>query len=74
MNSGLGGLAMGSSSELEERARAARVSGQRQNERGRGKWGVRGLVEGVGVPVWSWVVTWARRSRRACARSAQASG
>jgi hypothetical protein len=38
----------GSSGELEERARAARVSGQRRNERGRGKWGVRGLVEGVG--------------------------
>jgi hypothetical protein len=36
--------------------------------------GVRGFVEGVGVPVWSWVATWARRSRRACAWSAQASG
>jgi hypothetical protein len=26
---------------------------------------VRGLVEGIRVPVWSWVATWARRSRRA---------
>jgi hypothetical protein len=35
---------------------------------------VRGLVEGAGVPVWSWVATWARRSRRACARPAPARG
>jgi hypothetical protein len=33
-----------------------------------GKWGVRGLVEGVKVPVRSWVAMWARRSRRACAQ------
>jgi hypothetical protein len=35
---------------------------------------VRGLVEGVGVPVWSWVATWARRSRRACARLKEGGG
>jgi hypothetical protein len=38
---------------------------------GGGMWG---LVEGVGVPVRRWVATWAWRSRRACVRSAQASG
>jgi hypothetical protein len=25
---------------------------------------MRGLVEGVGVPVWHWVATWVRRSWR----------
>jgi hypothetical protein len=36
--------------------------------------GVRGLEEGVGMPVWRREATWAWRSRRACARSAWASG
>jgi hypothetical protein len=36
----------GSSGELEERACAARVSGQRRNEQGRGKWGCAGTCRG----------------------------
>jgi hypothetical protein len=36
----------GSSGELEERARAAQVSGQRQNERGRGEVGCAGTCRG----------------------------
>jgi hypothetical protein len=36
----------GSSGELEKRVRAARVSGQRRNERGRGRWGCVGTCRG----------------------------
>jgi hypothetical protein len=36
----------GSSGELEKRVRAARVSGQRQNERDRGRWGCAGTCRG----------------------------
>jgi hypothetical protein len=36
----------GSSGELEKRVRAARVSGQRRNMRGRGRWGCVGTCRG----------------------------
>jgi hypothetical protein len=36
--------------------------------------GPRGVEEGVRMLVWRWVATWVRRSRHACAWSAQASG
>jgi hypothetical protein len=38
----------GSSDELEKRVRAARVSGQRRNERGWGRWGCVGSCRGGG--------------------------
>jgi hypothetical protein len=36
----------GSFGELEKRTRAAQVSGQRRNERGRGRWGCAGTCRG----------------------------
>jgi hypothetical protein len=74
-DSGVGVLATG---ELQ---RAWRTGTRNSGEYARAKWMrqrgsgcVRGLEEGVKMAVWRWEATWARRSRRACARSVRASG